>query len=132
MLNVLQTLTGIIQEFGTSAILRERLLLLQEQLQLLEKESVALKEENSRLKKQHEELVIQLDKHALSEQFIEKRGVLFRKTANGYSDSPFCPVCKALLRSLERSIPFLCQCGHRTLLKPMDIPKIMEELSSAK
>jgi len=130
MANILQTLTGIIQEFGTSAVLRERLLLLKEQFQLLEKESVSLKEENSRLKKQHAELVIQLDKYALSEQFVEKRGVLFRKTANGYSESPYCPVCKALLRSFERSVFFFCNCGHKVSLTPNDVPKIMEELSA--
>jgi hypothetical protein len=127
--NVVQTLTNILQEVGTASVLRERLLLLQDQLQLVVQENVNLKKENTRLKKQHKELTVQLEKYSLPEQFVEHRGVLFRKSGSGYSESPYCPVCKIPMSSVEPGIPFFCnKCGHSTSLKPLDIPEAVERL----
>jgi hypothetical protein len=132
MANVLQTLTGILQEVGTASVLRERLLLLQDQLQLVVQENVDLKKENARLKKQHKELAVQLEEYSLPEQFVEHRGVLFRKTGSGYSESPYCPVCKIPMSSMEQGVPFFCsRCDHITSLTPLDIPAVMERLKTS-
>jgi hypothetical protein len=92
-------------------------------------ENVDLKKEYARLKKQHKELAVQLEEYSLPEQFVEHRGVLFRKSGSGYSESPYCPVCKIPMSSMEPGIPFFCnKCGHSTSLMPLDIPAVMERL----
>ena len=129
--NVLQTVTDILQEVGTASVLRERLLLLQDQLQLMVKENVKLKKENARLKKQHKELAVQLEEYSLPEQFVEHRGVLFRKSGGRYSESPYCLACKILISSMEPGVPFFCnKCGHMSSLKPIDVPAAIERLLS--
>jgi hypothetical protein len=107
--------------------------LLQDQLQLVVQENVNLKKENARLKKQHKELAVQLEKYSLPEQFVEHRGVLFRKSGGRYSESPYCPVCKILMSSMEPSVPFFCnKCGHMASLTPLDIPEAMEMLEKTR
>jgi hypothetical protein len=127
--NVLQTLTDILQEVGTASVLRERLLLLQDQLQLMMQENINLEKENARFKKQIKEFTVQLEEYSLPEQFIEHRGVLFRKSGGRYSESPYCPVCKILMSPMEPGIPFFCnRCGYTTSLTPRDVSIVIERL----
>ena len=128
-MDIFKQIKEIINEAGTSSILRERLILLQDQLKLLAEENVALKKENAELVRDKNKLRKQLEAKSDSKQFVEHSGVLFRQTGQGYGNIAYCPVCETPLSSIKQALPMDCsKCGFATHIRPRDIPGIIANL----
>ena len=113
---LLDKLEKLIVEHGSASIMREHIALIRDKLQFVAEESIRLKDENSRLFKENEELNHELLRHVTPENFVEKLGVLFKKKGGlGYSEIPYCPVCKTPLSSRNRYDAMWCShCGFET------------------
>ena len=128
-MDIIKQIKEIINEAETSSILRERLILLQEHVKLLAQENATLKEENAKLMRDGNNLQKQQEAKFISEQFVERSGVLFMKVGQGYSNVAYCPVCKIPLSALTKSFPLDCaKCGFVTHIRPCDIPAIIANL----
>lgn len=84
-------LTDILKEIPTSGVLKERVALAEQKYELLEQQSENLKLENARLKAEN----AALRKAAPSSEFVEARGVLFKRKADGsFEPDAYCPDCR--------------------------------------
>ena len=120
-----------INERGSAAILRERLVFIQEQAQALEKKVVELEKENADLKKRERELEQQLATKTARDDFVECRGALFkRKPAGGYHRAVYCPRCQGPMMSLL-NMPYHCNACHVSVdFTGCQLETVMRELSS--
>lgn len=85
----------LITEHGSATILKERIALLKDQFVLLESKVANLEQENARLLAANHELEQQTASQAVTEQYKESRGALFKKRAGGtYVLAVYCPVCR--------------------------------------
>ena len=128
-MDIIKQIKELINEVGTSSILRERLLLVSEQLELMRQEIETLKKENAELVSNNDKLTKQLIEKSVSEEFVEYNGVLFRKTGHGYSGIAYCPVCKIPLGASNKRTNLWCsKCTFRTFIRFSDIPGIIAKL----
>ena len=114
-LNPFGLIEDLINEHGSSNILKERLLLLKEELSKVEKDRSDLIAEVAQLKKELSELRKQYDKETISKEFTEYMGALYKRDVDGrYLPMAFCPECKRpLVGTPDPGIfPYSCSgCG---------------------
>src|ERR1039458_4550468 len=100
------SILDLIADIPTNAVLRLR-------AQALEKKVGELEAEISRLVKRIGELDRQISANAGSDQFVEHRGVLFkRKPGGGYVEQPYCFVCRKPMSSHMGLMAYGCMCGY--------------------
>jgi len=125
----MSVLTDILKEIPTSGVLRERVALAEQKYDLLERENEVLKHENARLKAEN----AALKKAVPSTEFVETRGVLFKRKADGtFEPDAYCPDCKRALWTLDESIfPLGCsKCKFQAPFFKRDTAAIIAELQA--
>ncbi|NJD03706.1 MAG: hypothetical protein FIA99_14175 [Ruminiclostridium sp.] len=132
-LNPFSLIEELINEHGSSSILRERLLLLKDELRNIEKERTELKTKISELMKENAECRKQLDKQNIPDQFTEYLGALFKRDPSGrYAPVAHCPECKRPLWNNEPQIfPYECStpgCGY-TIMIHESLTSIVDKLN---
>ncbi len=130
MSNLLELITGWINERGSSTILRERLIAIHEEADKLSKRVVALEEENAKLVQQLRDALARLEKPALAGEFIEHRGVLLRRNKHGdFDPEVYCFECRVPLTSDEHG--FFClkcpKCKRKSNFYLHDIDALIED-----
>ena len=131
-LNPFSLIEDLINEHGSSTILRERLLLLKDELGKVEKERAELQAKAAKLEKANAELRRQLDEVTMPDQFTEYMGALFKRDSSGrYIPVAHCLKCKMPLWNNEpRIFPYECStpgCGY-TIMLHEDLTSIAEKL----
>jgi len=108
-MGLLTDIGTLISECGSNAVLRERLLLLRDQLENVNKKIIRLEEENANLVKENGRLTGDLKKATAPKDFIEHRGVFFRRLPSGnLEEGIYCPGCKIPMVSFQGMFPFTC------------------------
>jgi hypothetical protein len=129
-MGILENIQTLINEFGSSSILRERLSLLKDQIVKLEKQNKELKDALSDIQIENTKLRKQISEQSNSEQFVECRGGLFkRKPSGGFHKAVYCPKCKSPMSSLQGEIPYSCnRCYINLDFAGDQLAKVMKEL----
>ena len=128
-LNPLVLLEKVINEHGSSVILKEHLALVKDMLTKVEKENSDLKKE---LVSAREE-IIELKAKIPSTKFVEYRGVKFkRKPSGGFEKSAYCPSCEVGMASTPSGqMPFVCgKCNSLSGFKSRELASILKEVKS--
>ena len=109
-LNPLSLVENLINEHGSSTILKQRLSLLKEILAKVEQERSDLITKVARLEKELSDLRNQLDEKHMPEEFTEYRGALFKRDFSGkYAPVAHCSRCKQPLWNNEPQVfPYEC------------------------
>lgn len=120
-LNPLSLIEELINEHGSSIILRERLSLLKEMLAKVEQERADLVVKVSNIEKENSQLRKQLNEKDVPEEFTEYMGALFKRNSSGnYMPVAYCRRCKEPLWNDEPSIfPYACSkpgCGFNIMI----------------
>ena len=121
---------NLINEHGSSSILRERLALLGDKADAMEKENKELKKQIHQQSAKIHELEHQLVNQRMADEFVEHRGALFkRKPSGGYHHAAYCPACRIALSSIEPFAPFFCNtCEFTSHFTGHDLPSILIEV----
>ncbi len=129
-MTLLGEIQKLIEEHGSSSILRERLSSWQEKLDALEKDKKALQTKLANSEKEVAELRTQLATKKAAEEFVEHRGAFFkRRPGGGYHQAVYCPRCRNPMGSLEKIAPYSCNaCLIMLDFNGNALPRIMEEL----
>lgn len=129
-MGLLDNIQTLINEHGSSTILRERLSLLKDQIEILEKENADLKDAISDIQIENVKLRKQISEQSTSEQFVECRGGLFkRKPSGGFHKAVYCPECKTPMSSVQGEISYTCsRCYINLDFAGNQLKKVMEEL----
>ena len=122
----------LINEHGSAAILSERIGLLKDKMELLAEENDRLKEQNRELKAEVNQLREANKKQSVPTEYLEHRGVLFRRLANGkIQDEVYCPDCKKPMSSLQRLTPYRCSiCKFHAGFTGHELSKVLKEIES--
>lgn len=129
-MGLLQDLNNLINEHGSSAIMRERLLLVNDKAAAMDKENKDLREEVARLTAELAKLHAELVKNRKTEEFTEHRGGLFkRNSAGGYHETVYCPQCHLPMGFFEGNGEYLCDpCGRQTSFMERSLEKVIAKL----
>jgi hypothetical protein len=119
-------LTDFLKEIPTAGVARERMALAQERAAAMEAEVERLKEENARVIKELDAARRQLP----SAEFVEYRGVLFKRRAGGsFEPDAYCPDCKRVLSSIEAFLPLECsKCNFMGPFSDATLPAIVAQV----
>jgi hypothetical protein len=119
----------LLSDIPTNAVLRERLALIREQAEIQERKLGEARNENAKLKERVATLEKTLSAQTAREEFVEHRGALFkRKAEGGYHRAVFCPKCHGPMASPMRSAPYFCQCGTFVDFTGRQLESVMREL----
>ena len=130
-MGIVDLIGKVINDVGTSVVLREHLALIKEKAILLEEKVKHLEKENTELANQINTLNKQILKYAKSEQFVPHRGALFKKKpGGGYIEAAYCPNCEIATGSLDRSMSFDCKCGWTSKFNSGELDVILKELEA--
>ncbi len=128
-MGLISEITNLINEHGSSTILRERVMLLVQKLDNAEKENIRLKQEltdaKAKIRDQDQELKAWREK----EQFTEFRGALFKREQSGhYGKTAYCVVCRTPMWSID-FFPYECsRCGFQADFSKKDMDNVFNEL----
>jgi uncharacterized protein YbaR (Trm112 family) len=131
-LNLFSLIEDLINEHGSSSILRERLLLLKEELAKVENERTSLITKVAELEKQLSNYREQLNKATVPKEFTEYMGALYKRDMNNrYMPMAFCPECKRPLVGMPDPdiFPYRCSgCGYEVMIHD-NLTSIAEKLN---
>jgi hypothetical protein len=122
-------LTDILKEIPTSGVLKERVALAEQKYDLLEQQNENLKLENARLKSE----LAAIKSAVPSSAFMEARGVLFKRKANGsFEPEAYCPDCERVLSTFEEMVfpPSCSRCRFQAPFFKKEIAGIIAELQA--
>ena len=120
--------TDLIKEFPALSVVRERLALAEGKFAALEADNRRLNKANSKLRAE----VAELRKRMPSDEFVEHKGVLFKRGRSGAFDGiAYCPVCQLALSTPEEFFPPRCsKCRFDAPFALSQIPQIITEISA--
>ncbi len=128
-MGLLDAIDRLITERGSAAVLREHLALIRTQAQALERQVGELQQETARQKRRITELEQHIADSAPSEKFVEHHGALFkRKSQGGYHQAVYCPSCQGPMSSLQRVLPYHCDCGVSVDFTGAQLSSVMRDL----
>jgi hypothetical protein len=130
-MSLLADIERLITEHGSAAIMRERLALLADQAKALEQKVKDLEQELAATKKKLGETERQLAAKSRADEFLEHRGALFKRKADGsYHQAVYCPICHKPTGAIIGEMPFACteKCGWIAAFTPDDLSRVMSEL----
>jgi DNA repair exonuclease SbcCD ATPase subunit len=129
-MKLLSEIQNLIIEHGSSSILRERLLLIKDKLTQVEEERTQMEKELAACHEEIAQLRAQIKSMTVEKQFVEHRGVLFKRKSTGvYDECPFCPHCKYPMGALNKFMNFTCdRCNIMTNFKGAELSVVMSEL----
>lgn len=129
---ILNEIERIINEHGSSVILKEHLSLLNTKLGLLKEDIERLQKENAYLIKRNDYLEQEISRQNKAQEFVESRGALFKPLAGGgYEETPSYPVCHSAMWAFERMFPYECgnqSCKRTAGFNGGDLAAVMEKL----
>ncbi len=129
---VLGEIKALLDEYGSSVVLKEHLALLNTKLSLLGEHIEKLEQENARVIERNTYLEQQLLRQEKSQEFVESRGALFEPNpGGGYSETPRCPVCHRSMWCFQSMFPYECsdeKCGHKANFKGSDLQSVIASL----
>jgi hypothetical protein len=135
MTELLATLGNLIASIGnvqSAAVAKEHVSFLRSQLKFIKERVEELEKENSDLIKLCAELEQQISRQNVPQDFVEKRGALFRRLAGGgYDETPYCPVCKRSMWCFESMFPYECSdlsCGHKSNFRGGELKSVLASL----
>lgn len=129
-MGLISDIQNLINEHGSSSILRERLLLLQEKVAEIEEERRQVVEELANARQEAMDLRAELDRLKVDPGFKEHLGAVFkRKPSGSYAPTPCCPHCHSPMASEFKVFNYKCsKCGHIADFTGNDLPEILNEL----
>ena len=109
-MNPIKLIEKLINEHGSSSILRDRLLLLKDELSKIEKERADLQVKVGNCVKELAGLRKEVIKKSIPNEFVEYMGALFKRDVSGnYTPLAYCPECKRPLNSIDPDVvPYEC------------------------
>jgi len=127
---LLSAVTGILSQLPTNSVLRERVEFLKDRIEALEKRLQDLEQENTNLRSRLAVFEDSEVEKALSPDFVEHRGALFkRKPGGGYEPTVYCPDCQRSTSSLMGQLPYHCaRCKWSADFNGMELDKVLKEL----
>ena len=129
---ILGEIERLINEHGSSTILKEHLALLNTKLALLKEHIEKLEKENASVIKENTDLKQQLTRQDERANFVEARGALFKRIpGGGYIETPHCPYCHRAMTCLRRALPFECSnksCNHVANFKGIELWSVLAKL----
>ena len=133
-MGLLENFQKLITEHGSSAILRDRILLLKEEAGKLVDELAACKRRLAQLEEELVELHQQIKDQAVAAEYAECRGALFkRKGPEGYDHTVRCPRCRGPMASVMKTLGYTCgHCGASVDFNGEDLPAVLKELEEEK
>jgi tRNA(Ile2) C34 agmatinyltransferase TiaS len=128
---ILAPIEKLIIEHGSAVVRGDIISLVKEQLGIAHKEISKLEEDNALLRKKVNDLEKFISENLVPKDFIEHRGVLFRRVKGIVSlTDVHCPKCKITMSSLMGEIPFKCsQCGFKAAFSGKDLASITSTIS---
>ncbi len=124
---ILSDIERWITEHGSAAILKEHMAFLQAKLGALKDEVAKREKENSDLIAKVADLEKKLSTFAVAEEFVEKRGALFKlRTSGGYHDTVYCPRCRQSTAPFPPGEEFNCQCGWFSSFTERELPDVLK------
>ena len=131
---ILSEIEKLINEHGSSVILKEHLFLLNTKLGLLREDIENLQKENAGLVKRNAELEQQFTRQKEGSEFVESHGALFKPIpGGGYSETPYCPVCQRSMWCFQDSFPYECSddnCGHKANFTESELKKVIANIKT--
>ncbi|WP_431475209.1 hypothetical protein RVM24_07680 [Marinobacter sp. KM021] len=127
---MLSMIEKLINEHGSSAILKERLELINDKYEALEEKLENSEKENELLRQELELMKAQVNTQKIEQAYIEYKGVKFkRKPSGGFEDSPYCLKCSGGMFALEDFMPFVCgSCGSTAGFKGSQLKSVLGEV----
>lgn len=131
-LPILDEIEQLINEQGSSVLLKEHLSLLNTKIGMLKEGIANLRKENADLIEKNSKLEEMLSRHEAGNKFTELHGAMFKRLSNNrYNEAPYCPMCHRPMRCLEAMLPYECaddHCGHKANFCGSDLKNILAEL----
>lgn len=129
-MGLLQDFKDLVNEHGSSTVMRERLLLMNDKAAAMDKENKDLREEVARLTAELAQLHTELVNCRKTEEFTEHRGGLFkRRPAGGYHETVYCPQCRLPMGFFEATGEFHCDpCMRQTSFRERSLEKVISRL----
>jgi hypothetical protein len=122
--------SDLLKEYPALEVAKERIALLETKFTTLETENAKLRDEVANLRRENEAIKRQLP----SEDFVEARGVLFKRKADGsFEPDAYCPNCKRAL-ALPRVLavaPTCSLCHYQASFRARDLWGIVNELRAS-
>ncbi|MCL2298366.1 MAG: hypothetical protein FWC38_00820 [Proteobacteria bacterium] len=141
MSDISTLLSDLLGSIPTNAVLRERIEFIKDQLAAEDKaRSEAFKtierllQENDQLRKRCDELEKQVAAHAVTDQYTEHRGALFKKDRSkiGHHIAVYCPKCKSSAAPFPPGEAFSCECGWFSAFNEAELEGVLKEISPPK
>jgi wobble nucleotide-excising tRNase len=127
---VLSIIEKLINEHGSSTILKERLELINDKYEALEAKLANSEKENKLLRKEVESLKKQIETQKVESIFIEYKGAKFKKMPSGkFEEAVYCLKCNGGTFALESDFPFVCgSCGSTASFNGGQLKTVLNEL----
>ncbi|HAS8429716.1 TPA: hypothetical protein I7765_20660 [Vibrio vulnificus] len=128
---MLAMIEKLINEHGSSTILKERLQLINDKYEVLESKLNLAEKENESLKEEIQKLKSQLETQVKSKEFVSFKGAKFkRKPSGSFDDTVYCPKCDSAMFALENFFPFSCgSCGVTAGFNGGQLTKVLQEVA---
>jgi len=132
-MSILGDLQKVINEHGSSSILRERLSLIKDQLAVLQEERADLMKQINELQAENQQLKKEIEELTAAQEFVECRGALFkRKPSGGFHRTVYCPSCRMPMGSLDNQLPYHCdRCQVMLDFTGKNLESVITELESS-
>ncbi|MCW8879403.1 MAG: hypothetical protein OQJ89_06770 [Kangiellaceae bacterium] len=128
---MLSIIEKLINEHGSSAILKERLELVDDKYRALEAKLANTEKENELLRKELEDLRRQVETQKIESGFVDYKGAKFKKLPSGkFEEAVYCRNCNGGMIALESCMPFACgSCGSTASFKGGQLKSVINELN---
>jgi hypothetical protein len=120
----MEWLTDLLKEYPALEVARERIVAAETQIAAMESENFRLRGENARLKERLSALA-----RSIPRDFVEARGVLFKRTDGGFEPDAYCPDCIRALSLDEARSRWVCsKCGFIAPFALSDLTRLVASL----
>lgn len=127
---MLSIIEKLINEHGSSSILKERLELVNDKYEALETKLANSEKENEILRKEIESLKKEFETQKVKSEFIEYKGAKFKRMPSGkFEEAVYCLKCNGGMFALENYLPFVCgTCGSTAGFNGGQLKSVISEL----
>lgn len=120
----------LIIEHGSAAVRQDIISLVKEQLGIANQKISELEKSNAELSQKVNDLEKTLAAAVVPKDFIEHRGVLFRRVNGSISlTDVYCPTCKIVMFSIGGGLPFMCsKCKFQAGFNGMQLSEVVSSM----
>ena len=129
---MLAMIEKLINEHGSSTILKERLQLINDKYEVLENKLDLVEKENKSLKQEINKLKSQLETQESSKGFVSYKGAKFKfKPSGSCEETVDCPKCDNAMFAMESYFPFTCGiCGATAGFNGGYLAEVLREIEA--